>query len=92
LGTIKSVPIVQLLLGLAGYTPPKIDRAIVLHGHCHHKAIMKMTNEEALLAKTGATVHTRRPAKHSLVRRLQLPRADRAQLVDTRCSWRTCSN
>jgi len=43
---------------LAGYSPPKIDRPIVLHGHCHHKAIMKMTDEEALLAKTGATVQS----------------------------------
>jgi FAD/FMN-containing dehydrogenase/Fe-S oxidoreductase len=43
---------------LPGYAPPKIDRRIVLHGHCHHKAIMKMTDEEALLAKTGATVQS----------------------------------
>jgi Fe-S oxidoreductase len=43
---------------LAGYTPPKIDRRIVLHGHCHHKAIMKMSDEEALLAKTGAAVQS----------------------------------
>jgi Fe-S oxidoreductase len=41
-----------------GYKPPKIDAKVVLHGHCHHKAIMKMTDEESLLAKTGADVQS----------------------------------
>jgi Fe-S oxidoreductase len=27
---------------------------VLLHGHCHHKALMKMTDEEALLKKMGA--------------------------------------
>ena len=39
-----------------GYAPPKIAGKIVLHGHCHHKAVMKMTDEESLLRKTGADV------------------------------------
>jgi FAD/FMN-containing dehydrogenase/Fe-S oxidoreductase len=29
---------------------------IVLHGHCHHKSIMKMTDEVAILRRTGADV------------------------------------
>ena len=37
-----------------GYAPPKIAGKVVLHGHCHHRAVMKMTDEEALLRKTGA--------------------------------------
>jgi FAD/FMN-containing dehydrogenase/Fe-S oxidoreductase len=36
------------------YQPPKVSQKMILHGHCHHKAIMKMTDEEALLRKTGA--------------------------------------
>jgi Fe-S oxidoreductase len=37
-----------------GYVPPSLTRPILLHGHCHHKAVMKMTDEESLLRKTGA--------------------------------------
>jgi FAD/FMN-containing dehydrogenase/Fe-S oxidoreductase len=40
------------------YTAPKIAGKIVLHGHCHHKAVMKMTDEESLLKKTGADVQS----------------------------------
>jgi FAD/FMN-containing dehydrogenase/Fe-S oxidoreductase len=29
---------------------------IVLHGHCHHKSMMKMTDEVAILRRTGANV------------------------------------
>ena len=35
------------------YTPPALSRTVVLHGHCHHKALMKMTDEESLLRKMG---------------------------------------
>lgn len=35
------------------YQPPKLQRRAVLHGHCHHKAIMKMHDEQAVLAKLG---------------------------------------
>src|SRR5262249_25675414 len=36
-----------------GYSPPKIDGTVVLHGHCHHKAVMKMTDEESIVRRTG---------------------------------------
>jgi Fe-S oxidoreductase len=32
---------------------PKLARKALLHGHCHHKAIMKMTAEEVVLQRTG---------------------------------------
>jgi len=35
------------------YQPPKLQRKAVVHGHCHHKAIMKMNDEEAVLSKLG---------------------------------------
>ena len=41
-----------------GYAPPRLASKIVLHGHCHHKALMKMGDEESLLRKTGADVQS----------------------------------
>jgi FAD/FMN-containing dehydrogenase/Fe-S oxidoreductase len=38
------------------YRPPSVGGKILVHGHCHHKAIMKMTGEEEVLRKTGAEV------------------------------------
>jgi len=32
---------------------PRLDRKALLHGHCHHKSIMKMTSEEAVLRRLG---------------------------------------
>ena len=33
-----------------------VGRKIILQGHCHHKSIMKMTDEVAILRRTGAEV------------------------------------
>ena len=39
------------------YNPPQLDgREIVLHGHCHHKSVFKMSAEKSLLEATGAKV------------------------------------
>lgn len=35
------------------YQPPRLQRKAIVHGHCHHKAIMRMTSEEAVLKKLG---------------------------------------
>jgi Fe-S oxidoreductase len=32
---------------------PQLHRKAILHGHCHHKSIMKMTAEESLLRRMG---------------------------------------
>jgi FAD/FMN-containing dehydrogenase/Fe-S oxidoreductase len=32
---------------------PKLPRRALVHGHCHHKAIMKMTAEESVLSRMG---------------------------------------
>lgn len=34
-----------------GFRPPKLKRKAVVHGHCHHKAIMRMDSEKSLLEK-----------------------------------------
>jgi FAD/FMN-containing dehydrogenase/Fe-S oxidoreductase len=39
-----------------GYMPDQFARRILVHGHCHHKALMKMTDQTSLLAKMGADV------------------------------------
>ena len=38
------------------YAPPRLSGKVLLHGHCHQKAIIKMDHEEALLKKMGAEV------------------------------------
>jgi Fe-S oxidoreductase len=37
----------------AHYTPPRLDREAIIQGHCHHKAIMRMDDEEHVLSKMG---------------------------------------
>ena len=39
-----------------GYMPDQFLHKILVHGHCHHKALMKMTDQTSLLAKMGADV------------------------------------
>jgi FAD/FMN-containing dehydrogenase/Fe-S oxidoreductase len=41
-----------------GYQPPSLQRKVLLHGHCHHKAVMKMGDEESLLKKMGVELHS----------------------------------
>ncbi|HTH54128.1 MAG TPA: FAD-binding and (Fe-S)-binding domain-containing protein [Edaphobacter sp.] len=38
------------------YQPPKINGKIIVHGHCHHKAMVGLTDELKLLRATGAEV------------------------------------
>ena len=40
---------------------PKLRRKALVHGHCHHKAIMKMTAEEAVLTRLGLDFHAPAP-------------------------------
>ncbi len=41
-----------------GYEAPQLGRKVLLHGHCHHKAIMKLSDEESLLRKMGADLQS----------------------------------
>jgi Fe-S oxidoreductase len=36
-----------------GYQPPKSSARVLLHGHCHHKAVMTMKDEESILRRMG---------------------------------------
>jgi Fe-S oxidoreductase len=49
----------EFLAGHApGYVPARRSGAVLLHGHCHQKALMKMDHEESLLRKTGVDVQS----------------------------------
>jgi FAD/FMN-containing dehydrogenase/Fe-S oxidoreductase len=38
--------------------PARVSGAVMLHGHCHHKAVAKIDDEEAVLRAAGASVDT----------------------------------
>ena len=40
----------------AKWQPPRLDRRAIVHGHCHHKALFKMNDEQSLLKKMGLEV------------------------------------
>ncbi len=40
------------------FRPPQLARKVLLHGHCHHKALMKMKDEESLIRKMGAELQS----------------------------------
>jgi FAD/FMN-containing dehydrogenase/Fe-S oxidoreductase len=39
----------------------QLDRKAILHGHCHHKTLMKMTAEEAVLRRLGVDFQSPAP-------------------------------
>lgn len=41
-----------------GYRPPDLPVKVLLHGHCHQKALMKMNHEEALLQSLNMDVQS----------------------------------
>ena len=43
------------------FSLPKLSRRALLHGHCHHKSIMKMTAEQAVLQRMGIDFHEPAP-------------------------------
>ncbi len=43
---------------IPNYEPPKLARRIMLHGHCHHKAIARIDDEQAILTSASGDVET----------------------------------
>jgi Fe-S oxidoreductase len=35
------------------YHLPKLERKVLVHGHCHHQSVLKMMSEENLLKAIG---------------------------------------
>jgi len=40
------------------YEPPRMSARVLLHGHCHQKALMKMDHAQSLMRKMNLTVDT----------------------------------
>jgi len=40
---------------------PQLRRKAIVHGHCHHKSVLKMNAEEAVLARIGLSFQTPAP-------------------------------
>jgi Fe-S oxidoreductase len=40
---------------------PRLDRKALVHGHCHHKSISKMSGEEAVLRRLGVDFYSPAP-------------------------------
>jgi Fe-S oxidoreductase len=38
---------------LPAYRPPRLNQSAIVQGHCHHKAIMRMKEERAVMEKAG---------------------------------------
>ncbi len=41
-----------------GYAPPQLRGKVLLHGHCHHKSLMKLSDEESILRKMGVDLQS----------------------------------
>ena len=48
----------EFLRSHADYQPPQLRREVLLHGHCHHKSLMTLTHEEALLRSMGVRLNS----------------------------------
>ena len=43
----------EFLVRQADYRPPQLRRKALVHGHCHHKSVLKFDSEQELLRRTG---------------------------------------
>jgi FAD/FMN-containing dehydrogenase/Fe-S oxidoreductase len=43
----------EFLVQKAGYRPPQLKRRALVHGHCHHKSVLKFDSEQELLKRLG---------------------------------------
>ncbi|HKF21748.1 MAG TPA: FAD-linked oxidase C-terminal domain-containing protein [Candidatus Angelobacter sp.] len=43
----------EFLVQKAGYRPPQLSRKALVHGHCHHKSVLKFDSEQELLKRLG---------------------------------------
>ena len=43
----------EFLIQKADYRPPQIKRKALVHGHCHHKSVLKFDSEYELLTRLG---------------------------------------
>ena len=49
----NTLTLAEFLVNEEGYEPPQLNRKAVVHGHCHHEAVMGVTAEQQLYEKMG---------------------------------------
>ncbi len=49
----KQTFVLSEFLENCGYTPPALTRSAIVQSHCHHKAVLKIDSEQALMTKLG---------------------------------------
>ncbi|HLK52453.1 MAG TPA: FAD-linked oxidase C-terminal domain-containing protein, partial [Candidatus Angelobacter sp.] len=47
----------EFLVNKVDYRPPQLKRKALVHGHCHHKSVLKFDSEFELLKRTGLDFH-----------------------------------
>jgi len=52
----RTKSLAEFLETVAGFEPPRMSGGVLLHGHCHHKAVLGMAADAALLRKSGLDV------------------------------------
>ena len=53
----QSFMLSEFLVGKARYVPPPLPLSALIHGHCHQKSVMGMTDEISLLKSAGLDCH-----------------------------------
>ncbi len=53
----QSFMLSEFLVGKARYVPPPLPLSALVHGHCHQKSVMGMTDEISLLKSAGLDCH-----------------------------------
>jgi Fe-S oxidoreductase len=43
----------EFLVKKADYRPPQLKRKAMVHGHCHHKSVLKFDSEQEMLKRCG---------------------------------------
>ena len=61
-GSAGSVLLSELLAEDQDYRPPQLRRHALVHGHCHHKAVLGIGAESELLTASGSIARRPRPA------------------------------
>lgn len=49
----QTLTLAEFLEQVAHYQPPKLERRAIVHGHCHHRAIMGIQADQKMLKKLG---------------------------------------
>ncbi len=51
--SLRALTLAEALREADGWEPPRLDARVLVHGHCHQKAVMGMTAEEELYERMG---------------------------------------